>query len=239
MEWRDQGMVLAVRPHGETSVIAEVFTRDHGRHAGIVRGGVSRKLKGVLQPGAQVDVVWKARLEGHMGAFTIEPVRSRMAGVLNDPLRLSALSALCATAVFCLPEREGLTAFQAQTEGLADAIASGKGWLSAYMWWEIALLQQMGFGLDLAECANGGGSNDLAFVSPRTGRAVSRSGAGPWADRLLPLPECLLGGVTTLAGVQAALHLTGHFLTHKLAPSMGDRPMPPARGRFVGMLARQ
>lgn len=238
MDWRDEGILLAARPHGESSVIAEVFTRAHGRHLGVVRGGTSRKMAPVLQPGAQVSVTWRARLESHMGSFTIEPVRSRMAGVLGDPLRLSALSSLCATAAFCLPERETLTDFQAQTEHLADAIFTGEGWLAAYMDWEVRLLEEVGFGLDLSACANGGGANDLAFVSPKSGRAVSRAGAGVWADRLLPLPECLLGGPATLAGVQAALSLTGYFLTERVAPSLGRRAFPPARQRMMDQLAK-
>lgn len=238
MDWRDQGILLAVRPHGETSVIAEVFTRDHGRHLGVIRGGTSRKLAPVLQPGAQVDVTWRARLESHMGSFTAEPIRARMAAVLGDPLRLAALSSLCATAAFCLPEREALPAFQAETEALADAMHAGEGWLSAYMHWELRLLEETGFGLDLSGCANGGSANDLAYVSPRTGRAVSRAGAGVWADRLLPLPECLLGGPVTHEGVQAALALTGHFLTEHLGPSLGTRPFPVARARFLDQVAR-
>ena len=238
MDWRDQGMLLAVRPHGENSVIAEVFTRGHGRHLGVIRGGTSRKLAPILQPGAQLDVAWRARLESHMGSFTAEPIRSRMAAVLNDPLRLSALSSLCATSAFCLPERESLPNFQAETEALADAIHSGEGWLSAYIFWELRLLEETGFALDLSACANGGGANDLAYVSPRTGRAVSRMGAGEWADRLLPLPECLLGGPVTLDGARAALILTGHFLTQHLAPSLGGRAFPAARTRFVEQVAR-
>lgn len=238
MEWRDQGMVLAVRPHGETSVIAEVFTRAHGRHLGLVRGGTSRKLAPLLQPGAQIDVIWKARLEDQLGTYTTEPIRSRIAPVMGDPARLAALSSLCALAAFCLPEREPMGAFQGLTEEVADAIQSGQGWLTGYLNWELRLLEETGFGLDLSECANGGGSNDLAYVSPRTGRAVSRAGAGPWADRLLPLPDCLIGGALSLEGVQSALSLTGYFLTEKLAPSLGNRPLPPARARLIGQIAK-
>lgn len=234
--WRDEGLVLAVRPHGETAVILELLTRAHGRHLGVVHGGRSRRIAPLLQPGNQLAAEWKARLDTHLGSFAVEPLRGRAGDVLADPLRLSALSALCALASFVLPEREALPDFAARTEALADAIASGEGWLNDYVWWELSLLEVAGFGLDLSECAGGGGANDLAYVSPRTGRAVSRSAAGEWADRMLPLPDMLLGGATTLPGVRAALMLTGHFLGQRLAPSLGERPLPPARQRLLDAL---
>lgn len=239
MEWRDQGIVLAARPHGETAVILELFTRDHGRHLGVVHGGTSRKKAPMLQPGNQLDATWRARLESHMGSFTVEPISGRAAAILSDPLRLAALSAACALCAFILPEREALPDFQARTEALCDAIVSGQGWLNDYVFWEMALLEIGGFRLDLSACAAGGGANDLAYVSPRTGRAVSRAGAGDWADRLLPLPGLMLGGPATLPDVLAALTVTGHFLENRLAPSLGDRPLPPARGRLIGALQRE
>ncbi|WGH79208.1 DNA repair protein RecO [Jannaschia ovalis] len=239
MEWRDQGIVLAARPHGETAVILELFTREHGRHLGVVHGGVSRKKAPALQPGNQLDAVWRARLESHMGTWTVEPLVSRAATILSDPLRLAALSATCALCAFILPEREALPDFQERTESLCDAIASGEGWLRDYVFWEMSLLEIGGFRLDLSVCAAGGGANDLAFISPRTGRAVSRAGAGEWADRLLVLPELMLGGMATLDGVLAALEVTGHFLEKRLAPSLGERPLPPARGRLLAALKRE
>lgn len=238
MEWRDTGIVLSARPHGETSAILEVFTRAHGRHLGVVRGGVSRKMAPILQPGNQIEVSWRARLSDHLGSFTVEPVTMRAARLLADPLRLSALASLCATCAFCLPEREDLRAFQAQTEALAEALVAGEGWLTAYLDWEMQLLEVSGFGLDLSACAVSGGANDLAYVSPKSGRAVSRAGAGAWADRLLPLPACLLGAMPDAAGAAAALALTGFFLTERLAPSLGGRAFPAARARFVDQINR-
>lgn len=236
IQWRDEGLVLAVRPHGETAVILELLTRLHGRHLGVVHGGRSRKVAPLLQPGNQLTATWKARLDAHLGSFAVEPLRGRAGDVLADPLRLAALSALCALASFSLPEREAVPDFAARTEALADAIVSGEGWLNDYVWWELALLEVTGFQLDLSECAAGGGTNDLAYVSPRTGRAVSRAKAGGWADKMLPLPDMLLGGPTTLSGVQGALKLTGFFLGERLAPSLGDRPLPPARQRLIEAL---
>lgn len=236
MEWRDEGIVLAARPHGETSVILELFTREHGRHLGIVHGGTSRRKAPMLQPGNQLDAAWRARLESHMGGWSVELKRSRAAAVLSDALRLSALTSVCALCSFVLPEREAMGAFQARTEALCDAIVDGEGWLTDYVGWEVELLAIAGFRLDLSACAVSGGANDLAFVSPRTGRAVSRSGAGDWAARLLPLPEMLVGGAPSIAGVVAALELTGFFLKQKVAPSFGDRPVPPARERLLAAL---
>ncbi|WP_179380261.1 DNA repair protein RecO [Jannaschia marina] len=236
MEWRDEGIVLSARPHGETSVILELFTRDHGRHLGVVHGGTSRKKAPMLQPGNQLDAGWRARLDSHLGTWSVELRRSRAAGALADPLRLSALASTCALAGFALPEREAMGAFQTRTEALCDALSDGEGWLTDYVHWEVALLEVTGFRLDLSACAVSGGANDLAFVSPRTGRAVSRAGAGDWASRLLPLPEMLIGGVPTLAGAVEALGATGYFLTEKLAPSLGARPLPAARGRLLAAL---
>lgn len=238
IEWRDEGIVLAARPHGETAVILELLTRAHGRHLGVVHGGISRRKAPMLQPGNQVDAVWKARLEDHLGNFAVELTRSRAGAVLSDPLRLSALGSVTALCAFALPEREAVSAFAARTEGLCDALLDGEGWLPDYVRWEIALLEVSGFRLDLSSCAVGGAADDLAYVSPRTGRAVGRSAAGEWASRLLPLPSWLLGGEADLDGVVQALDLTGHFLEHRLASSLGDQPLPPARGRFLETLRR-
>ncbi|SDZ55778.1 DNA replication and repair protein RecO [Jannaschia faecimaris] len=239
MDWRDEGIVLSARPHGETSVILELLTRAHGRHLGVVHGGVSRKKAPMLQPGNQVDAAWRARLESHLGTWTVELKRSRSAGILGDPIRLFALSATCALASFALPEREDMAEFQRQTEALCDAISDGKGWLTDYVHWEMALLEVTGFRLDLSACAVSGGANDLAYVSPRTGRAVSRSGAGEWASKLLKLPDMMIGGMPSIEGVVEALAVTGHFLETKLAPSLGNKSLPSARARLVQALSAE
>ncbi|WP_126978426.1 DNA repair protein RecO [Frigidibacter oleivorans] len=240
MDWRDEGMLISVRPHGETSAIIEAFTPGRGRHAGVVRGGVSRRIAPMLQPGALVDLSWRARLEDHIGAFTVEPLRSR-AAILSDRAALAALNSLCALLRFGLPEREPHPRLYGVTQVLAEALAAGPGWTAAYLRWELLLLEELGYALDLSRCAVTGQAGDLAFVSPRSGRAVSRAGAGDWADRLLPLPPVLLGqepGADPLAGdVAAALRLTGHFLD-RMAGDLGDRPLPEARRRLVDLLAR-
>ncbi|WP_296765664.1 DNA repair protein RecO [Sediminimonas sp.] len=235
MEWRDQGMVLSVRRHGETSAIVEVFTPQHGRHAGVVRGGAGRRMAPVLQPGTQLDLTWRARLEDHIGTFTVEPLRGRAAGLMGDRLALAGLGAVTALLLFVLPEREAHPALYARSEALLDLLGRSDVWPLAYLQWELAVLEEMGFGLDLASCAVlGAAANDLSYVSPRTGRAVSRGGAGDWADRLLPLPACMLGhGPAPDSEVMQGLGTTGHFLRARLAPALGNRPLPEARDRFV------
>lgn len=240
MEWREQGLLLTVRPHGETSAIIEVFTATHGRHAGVVRGGAGRRMGPVLQPGAELDLVWKARLEDHIGSFTAEPVQSRAAAVLADPLGLAALNAVCALLAFALPERDPHPQLHARSVALLDLTAAGGDWPHHYVGWELALLEELGFGLDLSRCAMTGATAGLEFVSPRTGRAVTRIGAGVWADRLLPLPPFIGGtGASGPEDLSHGLALTGHFLDHHLAPSLGDRPLPEARRRLVTLLSRK
>jgi len=237
MEWRDQGILLSTRHHGETSAIIEVFTSRHGRHAGVVRGGASRRMAPVLQPGAQLDVQWRARLEDHLGTFRVEPLKSR-AWVMGDRLALAGLNAVCALLRFALPERDAHAALYRKSLVSLDLLDQPEIWPLAYLNWEMALLEEMGFGLDLRRCAVlGEKANDLSYISPKTGRAVSRAGAGDWAGRLLPLPPCLLGdGPAPDAEIVQGLDVTGHFLRHHLAPQLGERPLPDARARLVSVV---
>jgi len=239
MEWRDQGALIAVRKHGETSAIIEIFTPEHGRHVGVVRGGTSRTIAPILRPGAQLDVTWRARLSEHTGSFSVEPGKSRTAAVMGDRLALAGLNATCALLSFCLPERETHPRLYSQTITLLDLLGNSPAWPLAYLRWELALLNGMGFGLNLSQCAVTGARDDLAYVSPTSGRAVSVEGAGEWADKLLPLAPSLLGhGNGEPAGIREGMRTTGYFLEHRLAAQMGDRPLPPARQRLVDALAR-
>lgn len=240
MEWRGTGILLNVRRHGESSAIIDVFTPDHGRHAGVVRGGTSRKVAPILQPGAQLDVAWRARLEDHIGTFAVEPVRSRAALVMSNRLALAGLNAVTGLLSFCLPERAPYPALYQRTEQLLDLLGQDEVWPLAYLRWEMAVLEEMGFGLDLTSCAVTGATEGLTYVSPKTGRAVSAAGAGTWVDRLLPLPPVLQGqGEAPDAEVALALRTTGHFLEQWLAPAMGTRPLPEARARFVAAFTRR
>ncbi|MEP2921978.1 DNA repair protein RecO [Sulfitobacter sp.] len=240
MEWRDQGILLGTRRHGETSLIIEVFTPSHGRHAGVVRGGTSRKIAPILQPGAQLDLTWRARLEDHIGAFTVEPVRSRAVAAMGDRLALAGLNAVTALISFSLPEREPHVPLYHRTENLLDLLDDTDLWPLAYLRWELSLLEELGYELELGSCAVTGAVDDLAYVSPKSGRAVSRVGAGEWAERLLPLPDVLRGlGDGADAEIAQGLITTGYFLSSHLAADLGDKPLPVARARFVDAFSRR
>jgi DNA repair protein RecO (recombination protein O) len=240
LSWSDDAAILTSRPFGENSVIVEVFSRGQGRHAGVVRGGASRKVAPTLQPGAQVHVTWKARLNEHLGSFTVEPVRSRAAQAMSNRLALAGLNAVTSLLVRVLPEREAHAPLYDRTVNLLDLLGQPAVWPLAYLRWEQALLEEMGFAMDLSACAVRGVNEDLAFVSPKTGRAVSREGAGEWIDRLLPLPPVLAGkGDADAAQIVIALGTTGFFIENRLIKSLGDRPMPAARQRLIDAIARQ
>lgn len=237
MEWRDEGALLSMRRHGESAAIIEVFTKDHGRHSGVVHGGASRKMAATLQPGTQLDVTWRARLGDQLGTFAVEPLRAR--AVLDSRLGLTGLNAVCAMLHLCLPEREAHPALWSRTITLLDDLGSD-GWGDAYLRWEMALLEEMGFALELGRCALTGSREDLAFVSPRTGRSVSRAGAGEWASRLMPLPPMLLGqGGASRAELAQGFALTGHFLARALQTMGARHPMPEARARLLDLLTRE
>ena len=241
MDWQDSGIVLAVRAHGETSAIVEVLTEMHGRHAGLVRGAHSRRLAPVLQPGNEVNVHWRGRLEEHLGTYQVEPLRQRAALLLDDPARLAGLASLAALAELALPEREPHASLYRGFLVILDALVEDGPWPALIVRWEVQLLQELGFGLDLGACAVTGLAEDLTHVSPRTGRAVSRAAADPYADRLLVLPPFLggaaepgreSGAAPDEAEIAAGFALTGHFVErHLLAPR--HLKMPPARSRLV------
>ena len=239
MEWREDGVVLTVRRHGESAAIIEVLTRDHGRHAGIVRGGASRKIAPLLQPGAELDVTWRARLEDHLGTFSIDPKRARSAVLMGDRLTLAGLNAMVAMLSFALPEREAHPILYDQTRAVLDMMEEGPFWPLAYLQWELTLLQELGFGLDLGRCAVTGATDDLQFVSPKSGKAVSRKGAGEWVDRLLPLSPTLSGEWNgDRKELLDGLKVSGHFLTTWLAPALGNKPIPDSRARLLDLLGR-
>ncbi|MFP7672022.1 DNA repair protein RecO [Marivita sp. S0852] len=240
MDWRDTGILLSSRRHGESSMILDVFTPQRGRHAGVVRGGASRKIAPILQPGAQLDLVWQARLENHIGRFTVELQRSRAAIAMGDRLALAGMNAVLALLAFSLPEREPHQALYHQSQTLLDLLDQPDLWPLAYLRWETALLDDLGYGLDLSCCAVTGSTDDLIYISPKTGRAVSAKGAGDWADKLLPLPDALKGtGDGADQDILKSLGTTGYFLEQKLGIQQNDKPLPPARDRFVAALARR
>jgi DNA repair protein RecO (recombination protein O) len=240
MEWSDQGIVLAARRHGESALIVQLLTRDHGRHAGLVRGGQGRKLRGIYQIGNGLAVTWKARLAEHLGLISGELVRGHAARFLDDPARLACLSAAAVLAESTLPEREPHPRAHEGFSSLLDALDADAGWAVCYVRWELALLAELGFGLDLARCAATGATGDLIYVSPRSGQAVSAQAGAPYRDRLLALPRFLVprsDAEPTPADVLDGLALTGHFLERRVFDPH-NRNMPAARTRFVEILRR-
>jgi DNA repair protein RecO (recombination protein O) len=233
MEWRDPGFVLSARRHGESAVIVELLTREHGRHAGLVRGGQSPKRRAVLQPGNEVAAVWRGRLSEHLGSLSCELARAHAARILDDPDRLAGLSAATALVSAALPERESHPDVFASFAQLLSALDSATDWPAYYISWECGLLAALGFGLDLGRCAVTGVTTDLAYVSPRTGRAVSRAAGLPYRDKLLALPD-FLWREAPAGDDQIALGfvLTGHFLMHHVFAPQG-RALPAARSRLA------
>jgi len=236
IEWRDEGIVLGARPLGERDAVLSLLTFEHGRHAGLVRGGVGKRMAPLLQPGNRLQVTWQARLEQHLGAFAVEPMRLHAACIMTDSLALLGLGAATSLVELGAGERDPHPRLYAALLKLVEALGPGRDWLETYVRFELLLLAELGFALDLEHCAVTGTTEDLAYVSPRTGRAVSREGAGALAPRLLPLPGFLTGGGNERgeAGDEAiaqGLRLAGHFLRrHTLEPM--DKPMPGARERL-------
>jgi len=234
MDWNDEGFVLSARRHGENALIVSLLTRDHGRHAGLVRGGASARSRGIYQQGNLLRAHWRARLAEHLGIFRCELAQSIAAAHLHAPLPLLALSAATSLVDAALPEREPVPYLFATLEELL-AVLGAPGWEASYVRWELDLLGELGFGLDLSACAATGAIEDLAFVSPKSGRAVSVAAAQPYRDRLLRLPSFLLNGELQApppGDIADGLALTGYFLKRHV---LGDRraQLPAARQRLV------
>jgi DNA repair protein RecO (recombination protein O) len=232
MEWEDEAIVLAARRHGETAGIVSLLTHGHGRHPGLVHGAAGKAVRAILQPGNQVRAWWRGRLAEQLGTLRCELVTAHSAPLMDDADRLAALASACALCEAVLPERQPHPAAFRALVALLEALA-GEPWPSVYVHWELALLRDLGFGLDLTACAATGAAEGLAFVSPKTARAVSRDAGQPYCDKLLPLPRFLVeGGEGDAAAIREGLNLTGFFLDrHVLAPHRAA--MPGARSRLV------
>ncbi len=239
MEWRDEGIILGTRRHGETSAIVEVMTRAHGRHMGMVRGGRSRRMQPLLQPGNHVDLVWWARLDEHMGAFTIEPLGFAAARLIETPVALYGIQ-LAASHLRLLPERDahrGLyETLRLIIEHFDDPLASGELLLR----FEVMMLEELGFGLDLKQCAATGTRDELIYVSPKSGRAVCREAGSPWADKLLSLPAFVNDTAIRAASyddLERAFAMTGYFLLRHVWEPRAQTP-PDARGGFLNAVLK-
>lgn len=241
MQWEDEGFVLAARRHGESALIVQLLTRGHGRHAGLVRGGQGPRLRTVFETGNRVGVTWKARLAEHLGAMSGELLHSHAARIIDDAARLACLAAAAALAAAALPEREPHPRAFEGLEVLLASLDADHGWAVGYVEWELLLLAELGFGLDLSRCAATGEAGDLVYVSPKSGQAVSAKAGERWRDRLLRLPPFLLPGVApaapSAADVLDGFGLAGFFLERRVFEPHG-RKMPAARSRFVDLLQR-
>jgi DNA repair protein RecO (recombination protein O) len=239
MNWADEGIVLAVRAHGETASIVELFTREHGRHLGLVHGGRGRRMRPILQMGNHVDAAWAGRLAEHLGHFRIEPRTAYAARAMDEPLALAALSSICSMARL-LPERDPHPNLYEVTLFVLGYLAEANVWPALYVRWELALLAELGLGLDLTSCAATGAKTDLVWVSPRSGRAVSANAGEPYRDQLLALPAFLRPGQSApvAAGDLAqGLTLTRHFLMSRVFGPR-DVDLPEARVQLSQRLVR-
>lgn len=240
MEWTDEGTIIGLKAHGESAVILEVMTREHGRHLGLVRGGRSQKTQPQLQPGNHVALTWRARLDEHLGEYKVELLASHAARLMAAPVALYALGTV-AGLLRLLPERDPHPGLY---EGLAVLIAHLDELRLApplVVRFELAMLSELGFGLDLARCAVTGSPDDLSHVSPKSGKAVSRRAAQPYLDRLLALPAFLVEGQggrePSSSELSAGFALTGHFLRRHLFEPRG-LPEPPERARLAELAMR-
>ncbi|WP_169568644.1 DNA repair protein RecO [Sneathiella limimaris] len=245
MHWIDEGIILSARKYGENSVIVQALTREHGRHSGLVRGGSGKRLRGILQPGNEVGLRWSGRLSEHLGNFSVEAKNSRSTLLFDRPLNLAAISAILGFLEVALPEREAhpkvYDASLILFEGLDEELSY---WGPMLVMWELGLLKELGYGLDLKKCAVTGSADNLKFVSPKTGRAVSLEAAGPYAEKLIPLPR-FMGGLSsaidesvTKDDVLQGLFLTGYFLNKAVLSQLGDQSLP-ARERLIALLQKQ
>lgn len=237
MEFHEEAFVLSARGHGDTGAVVDLLTETHGRHAAYVAGGASRRMRPHLQAGARVIVDYRARTSDHLGSARLEPAGEGPSALFDDPLALTGLSAAAAVAQGALPEREAHPGAFLAFEALMGAFAIPEVWPAIFVRFEAGLLEDLGFGLDLSACAVTGGIDDLVWVSPRTGRAVSSDAGRPYADRLLKLPPFLLGAQAGLreGDVRAGLDLTGHFL-EQFVFHPRNRPLPPARVWMIDRL---
>ncbi|MET0380743.1 MAG: DNA repair protein RecO [Methyloceanibacter sp.] len=239
MDWSDEGIFLGAKPLGEANAVAELFTLGHGRHLGLVRGGRSRRLRPLLQPGNRLRVTWRARLSEHLGGFNVELIDAHAARALDDAAALAAIGSLAGLARL-LPERDPHPQLYAAALHVIGAFDAPRLWPALLVRWELLLLQELGFGLDLSECAATGGDSELVYVSPRSGRAVSREAGQPYDAKLLKLPAFLRedDAASGESDLISGFALTGYFLERDVLAPHG-LAMPETRERLIGLLARR
>lgn len=238
MQWTDDGIVIGVKRHGESSAILELMTRAHGRHLGLVRGGFGTRLKPILQPGNTVSAHWRARLDEHLGNYTVEPLDLRAAGYFGSSHAIYGLSHLAAL-MRLLPERDPHAALYEALDAIVDRLDDAGVVAPMVARFELHLLAELGFGLDLAQCAATGSAEELVFVSPKSGRAVSRAAGEPWADKMLSLPAFLRDAqaVASTRELEDGFALTGYFLSRHVLEPRG-LTLADERAHFIAALTR-
>jgi DNA repair protein RecO (recombination protein O) len=238
MQWTDEGIVIGVRRHGEASAILELMTREHGRHLGMVRGGFGTRMKPILQTGNSVSAHWRARLDEHLGNYTVEAMRQRASNFFGAPHAIYGVTHLAAL-MRLLPERDPHAELFEVFEGILDRLEDPVVAAPLVARFELQMLTELGFGLDLEQCASTGATEDLVYVSPKSGRAVSRSAGEPWADRMLRLPDFLRDSDTEPAGRDLAdgFALTGFFLARHVLEPRGQL-LSDERAHFIAALTR-
>ena len=237
-EWQAEAIIISVRPHGEGNAVVSLLTADYGRHAGLVRGGASTKMRGTVQPGNRVQASWRARLSEQLGQMQLELTQAVAARFLDSPMRLAGVASVCALLEGALPEREPNERLYAGTDALLSVISmddDDEGWLEGYVRWELGLLHAAGYQLDLDRCAASGETTNLAYVSPKSGGAVSRHHAGQFANRLLALPGFLGGVACPSHDWVAGLDLTAHFLAKRVFAAH-NADIPAERRRLADIV---
>ena len=240
MQWTDEGIVLGYKRHGEANAILEVMTCAHGRHLGLVRGGTSSRLRPVLQPGNRISCTWRARLDEHLGHYVVEALDARAAAFLAVPHALYGITHLAALCRL-LPERDPHPQIHAALTRMLDDLLDARRAAPSMVHFEMQLLAELGFGLDLSSCAASGAETDLIYVSPKSGRAVSRQAGEPWKDKLLVLPEFLREGSgrePSPQDIAAGFELTGFFLARHVLEPRGLN-LADARASFIAALGRE
>lgn len=239
MNWSDEGIILSARKHGESAAIVTLLTRANGRYSGLVHGGSGSRARGIYQTGNLVSADWRARLSEHLGTMSCELLRPYAAALMTERLPLLALISAGALLERLLPEREPHAETFDRFQSLIESLGEGPDWVEGYVHWERALLDDLGYGLDLTACAATGTTDDLIYVSPRTGCAVSAAAGAPYSDKLLKLPGFFMGSAGSSTGdqIRDGLRITGHFLA-RCAKDADTGNLPPVRAQFVDRLRR-
>jgi DNA repair protein RecO (recombination protein O) len=237
MHWSDEAIVLSIKKHGESSAVMRVLAKTHGVYGGVVKGASSKSNRGILQSGNVVSVNWNARLSEHIGTFKAELLEPVAAYLMSDALKLSALSSACALIESAMPERHPYAKLYGEFRDLLERVKEADDWLTDYVRFELSVLAESGFGLDLSRCAATGTTENLMYVSPKSGRAVSREAGEPYKEKMLKLPEFLItpSAQAEEVSILDGLTLTGYFLEHWLLEPHRRR-LPAARQRLIQTL---